>query len=369
MAGGRRYSLDEDVQLRAYFETPESERPRGALSELAKRLGRTPANLNHRWQLLQQQAQADSNPEIREWAARREAARQEVSDKMTQLLDAYRPVDLVPIPLPRTMLKAGDYVVVSSDHHWPLQDPRAEAIILQTIERLRPRKYILNGDGPDMLNLSAFPKDARHGRSWQLREEQQHAKNWWWQVAALMKQWNGELFETEANHSGNEAASRWRRWLNDNCPILFQLDGFEEDVSYQRYFHPKDAGVQMVDEVVIANDLRIRHGELARKHGGYSARAHGDKWQSSVMHGHTHRIGSSMKRRPGIPGVRPDEFLRTFETGCACMLNADYCPGADWQQGFAIIHVDPASNDYGVELVQIVNGRATSTTLGGTIAA
>jgi hypothetical protein len=220
-----------------------------------------------------------------------------------------------------------------------------------------------------MLALSKYPADMRQGKHWELREEQRAAKSWWWNIAMLMGQWDGQLYETEANHSGNGRASRWQRWLSENCAPLFGLDGFEELMAYDRFFHPPDANVQLVEEIVIGADLRVRHGEVVRKHAGYSARAHGDKWQASILHGHTHRLGSSMKRRPGIPGVRPDEFLRTFESGCACKLDAEYAPGADWQQGFAIVHVDDATGSYGVELVQVINGRATSTALRGTLAA
>lgn len=305
---------------------------------------------------------------VAEWTARRDAALADVQ-RGRELYDWLRPVELPPVPLPKSVYTANSCWVVSSDHHWPIHDERAESIILQAIDVLKPRGYVLNGDGPDMLALSKYPKDARRGKSWELRDEQLAAKSWWWNVASLMRAWGGEMYETEANHSGNERESRWRRYLNEQCSALFGLDGFEELMTYQRFFHPSDVNVRMVDEVVLASDLRIRHGEIVRKHGGYSARAHGDKWQSSVMHGHTHRIGSSMKRRPGIPGHRDDEFLRTYETGCVCKLDAEYCPGADWQQGFAVVHVDDASDSYGVELVQIINGRATSSSLGGTIAA
>lgn len=305
------------------------------------------------------------------WEAARDAGTAEVQpqSRVSALVDAFRPVELPPIERPRVKARPGPCYIVSSDHHWPLADPRVEAILLQAIEALRPRAYILNGDGPDLLALSRYPKDARRGQSWPLSDEQRAAKSWWRSVAQLGAGWDMALYETEANHSGNDRESRWRRWLNENCPVLFGLDGFEEDLSYARYFHPADAGVQLVPEVVIAGDLRVRHGEIARKHGGYSARAHGDKWQASVMHGHTHRIGSSIKRRPGIPGVRPDEFLRTYETGCVCRLDADYCPGADWAQGFAIITVDDATQSYGVELVQVINGRAAINALGATLAA
>lgn len=381
MAGGRKFSPEDDAAIaRAYLQKRGMP---GWVQHAAQAIGRSSSSVVNRklqlvglgrWRVIEHElgiqpdAVADSDSAVQEWAARRDAAKAEV-DRIGELVEQYRPVELPPIPFPETTRAAGKTTVVSSDHHWPVQDPRCESIILQAIEILRPRRYILNGDGPDMLSLSKYPKDARRGKSWELRTEQHHAKNWWWNVAKLMRQWDGELYETEANHSGNNRESRWRRWLNENCPVLFQLDGMEDLLTYQRFFHPADAGVQMVDEVVIANDLRVRHGEVVRKHGGYSARAHGDKWQASIMHGHTHRIGSSIKRRPGIPGVRPDEFLKTFETGCACLIDADYCPGADWQQGFAIIHEDTETDSYGVECVQIINGRATSVSLGGTISA
>lgn len=322
-----------------------------------------------KYRLLQQRKaahRADDNPDAALWEARRDAAVAEVQQKAGPVIEIVDVPPIEPVPL---RYKPNPCYVVSSDHHWPLHDPRAEAIVLQAIEVLRPRGYILNGDGPDMLALSKYPKDARLGKSWALREEQHHAKNWWRSVYQIGQAWGMACYETEANHSGNDRESRWRRWLNDNCAPLFGLDGFEEIASYQRFFHPPDVPVQMVEEVVIAGDLRVRHGEIVRKHGGYSARAHGDKWQSSVMHGHTHRIGSSTKRRPGIPGVRPDEYLRTYETGCICQVDADYCPGADWAQGFSIIHVDDATGSYSVELVHIINGRATSSALRGTLAA
>lgn len=206
-----------------------------------------------------------------------------------QAYDYLRPVYLPPVERVPVKYAPNPCWIISSDHHWPVHDPRAEAILLQAIQALRPIGYILNGDGPDMLALSKYPKDARAGKSWSLRDEQVAAKSWWRSVYQVGQAWGIQLFETEANHSGNGRASRWRRWLDERAPEMHQLDDFEQRNSYQAYFHPHDVPVQMVEEVVLADDLRVRHGEIVRKHGGYSARAHGDKWQASVMHGHTQR--------------------------------------------------------------------------------
>lgn len=376
MAGGKPFTPDEDATIRRLYA--EADGGKGWAVLAAQQLGRSRGSIIQRKALLSDNGSiaSDESAAVQEWVAQRDAATNEVArlaernGKLAELYDFLRPVDLPPLERPTVTTSAASAWVVSSDHHWGCQDERVESVILQAIERIKPRGYILNGDGPDLLALSQYPKDARRGKSWELRDEQRAAKSWWRSVGSLMQQWNGELFETEANHSGNAIASRWRRWLNENASALFQLDGFEEDCHYGRYFHHPDVPVSLVDEKIIAGELRVRHGELVRKHGGYSARAHGDKWQSSVLHGHTHRLGSSIKRRPGIPGVRPDEFLRTYETGCACRMDMDYCPGADWQHGFGIIHVDDSRpGEYGCELVQVINGRATSTTLGGTLAA
>jgi hypothetical protein len=322
-------------------------------------------------------APSDEAPAVAEWQARREAAEREAretarhQDRSAEERERFRPVDLPPVDRPKVKVRPNNYVVVSSDHHWQSADPRVESIILQAIHALRPREYILNGDGPDLLALSKYPKDARRGRSWELRDEQLGAKSWWRAVAQAGAAWDIRLTETDANHSGAGRASRWTRWLNDNAAPLFGLDGFEDDLSYGRYFHPADVRVDQVDERVLPGALRVRHGEVVRKHGGYSARAHGDKWHASVMHGHTHRVGASVKRLPGIPGVRPDGLLKTYETGCACVIDDvhGYAAGADWAQGFAIVAVDDANDMHGVELVTVEHGVAVCTTLGVTLKA
>ena len=374
MADGRPFTPEDDQVILAAYAARKGQR--GWAMDAAKVLNRRPDTIANRRRLVLNRPPAEPVPETNPaetWAAMRDADERKAkadAEHFAELTDKFRPVDLPPLDRPRLTYKPNPCWVISSDHHWPCQDERVESIILQAIEVLRPTGYILDGDGPDMLALSQYPKDARRGHTWELRDEQHAAKSWWRSVGSLMRRWNGTLYETEANHSGNDTASRWRRWLNQNASILFQLDGAEDALDYRRYFHHPDVPVSLVNEVVIADDLRVRHGEMVRKHGAYSARAHGDKWQSSVLHGHTHRIGSSIKRRPGIPGVRPDEWLRTYEIGCACRMDPDYCPGADWANGFAVVHVDPSQPlGYGVELIQIINGRATSTTLRGTLAA
>jgi hypothetical protein len=333
VANGALYTPDDDAAIIRIYT--EHQGRSGWAIAAGRALGRSAATITKRKQFLAERgdfpdlAASDESSAVQEWTARRDAALAEVEHNK-KLYDWLRPVELSPLERPRAKARATSAWIVSSDHHWGCHDERAEAILLQAIEAVRPRGYVLNGDGADLLALSKYPKDARRGKSWELREEQHAAKSWWRSVGSLMQQWDGALYETEANHSGNQIASRWRRWLNENASALFQLDGFEEDCTYQRYFHHPDVPVAMVEEVVIAGEMRVRHGELVRKHGGYSARAHGDKYQTSVMHGHTHRIGSSIKRRPGIPACAPTS-LSAPTRRAACALRSRLLPW--WRLG------------------------------------
>jgi hypothetical protein len=58
---------------------------------------------------------------------------------------------------------------------------------------------------------------------------------------------------------------------------------------------------------------------------------------------------------------------RSYEIGCACDLSPVYASVPDWCNGWAIISHD--SDSYGVEVVQVVNGRASVAALGASLAA
>jgi len=139
-----------------------------------------------------------------------------------------------------------------------------------------------------------------------------------------------------------------------------------EVMSYPAWWHPEWSRIQMKPELVIAEDLLITHGTFVRRGGGMSAKAHSESYLNSVMHGHTHRQGSSMRRVPAI-GSRGEQVIKAYEIGCLCRLDPGYVSVPDWTQGFAI--VVEGEGRYGVELVTIEEGAAVVTTLGRTIRA
>lgn len=253
-----------------------------------------------------------------------------------------------------------NYAVVGSDFHFGCHDEAAISIFLATIEELQPRTIVLNGDTMDMLAISKYPKDIK--KNWSLLDERKAYHQF---LDTLISISNGaEIFETVSNHSGQSIDGRWRRYLSDRLGELSSLPDITDKLSYQNVFMGDYQNYVKHVDYVDLNGLIVTHGTTVRKHGGYSARGEIDKWATSILHGHTHRIGSSCQRIPAI-GNRPDRQIVGIEGGCLCNLNAAYATACNWQQGFNIVALNDES--FGLEQVFINNGFANISTLGMTI--
>jgi len=286
--------------------------------------------------------------------------------KIPQWLDALRPVQLPAPETPRRTLEPSHFTVVAGDFHFPRHCEASIAILLEVLRQLRPKRLILNGDTVDLLAVSRYPKDQRH--TWTLREEVTAFHGFLHQVMSLGQAWGLEIVETEANHSGNGTASRWHRYLSDRVPVLYQHPRAQELLEYQSWFYPAWCPIRLVESVVLADDLLVLHGDLVRKHAAYSARGHAEKWHSSVMHSHTHRMGASLERIPAVGG-RPEMVRKAFEIGCMCNLNPSYVSVPNWTNGFAIVSTSADETAYGVELVSVSGRQAVVATLGQTVRA
>jgi hypothetical protein len=253
-----------------------------------------------------------------------------------------------------------NYAVVGSDFHFGCHDEAAISIFLATIDELKPRTIVLNGDTMDMLAISRYPKDIK--KNWNLLDERKAYHEF---LDTLISISNGaNIYETVSNHSGQSIDGRWRRYLSERIGELACLPDIADKLSYQNVFMGEyQNSVKHVDYVDL-NGLIVTHGTTVRKGGGYSARGEIEKWGASILHGHTHRIGSSCQRVPAI-GNREDKQIYGFEGGCLCSLNAAYGSALNWQQGFNIVGL--GNEQFSVEQVMVNNGSANIATLGMTI--
>lgn len=281
-------------------------------------------------------------------------------EDILQFLSELAPINIEPKYENQTNSHLNDYAVVGSDFHFGCHDPRAIEIFLETVFELKPKTIVLNGDTMDFLAISKYPKDLKH--SWSLQDEriEYHAF-----LHELINVSNGaKIYETHSNHSGQSIGGRWRRYLSDRLGELGSLPDITDLLSYENVFmgEYKDK-VEHVDFVDL-NGLIVTHGTTVRKNGGYSARGEIDKWGASILHGHTHRIGSTCQRIPSI-GNRPERQIYGFEGGCLCSLDAAYGTAMNWQQGFNIVGL--GDDNFSIEQVMINDGKASVATLGKTI--
>jgi hypothetical protein len=255
-----------------------------------------------------------------------------------------------------------EYAVVGSDFHFGCHDESSISIFLSTIAELQPKIIVLNGDTMDMLAISRYPKDIK--KQWSLLDERKAYHQF---LDALISISNGaKIYETVSNHSGQSIDGRWRRYLSERLGELGSIPEITDKLSYQNIFMGEYQNrVEHVDYVDL-NGLIVTHGTTVRKNGGYSARGEIDKWGASILHGHTHRIGSTAQRLPAI-GNRPEKQIYGFEGGCLCSLNAAYGVGLNWQNGFNIVAL--GQETFGIEQVMINNGSANISTLGVNIRA
>lgn len=245
-----------------------------------------------------------------------------------------------------------EHVVIVSDTQYPWIDEPAEQAVMSYIKDTKPKRVIQIGDFVDAYYASSYLKkeepDQRPIAGDEVRLVREKAKEW--KALAPRAEW----FLIEGNHE-----ERMRRYLESKAPELRTLDEFAPE----NLFGFTDAGWNYVKPygngmwVGLPGGLWATHGNLARKWSGYSARGHViEQYGHSVIHGHTHRLGSFYHTNRSIDGA--ERVVAGFEVGCLCSTSST--PGAtavrDWQHGFASVWVSTTSPRFQVELIPIVDG-------------
>jgi len=281
-------------------------------------------------------------------------------DEVLEFLAQLTPIKVINDRQP-TRSSLTDFAVVGSDFHFGCEDKKCISIFLDVIAELQPSTVILNGDTMDMLAISKYPKDIKH--QWSLLDERKAYHQF---LDDLIEVSGGaKIYETYSNHSGQSVQGRWRRYLSDRLGELASLPNISDILSYENVFMGDYQNVVEHVDFVELNSLVVTHGTTVRSKGGASCIGEVEKWSSSIMHGHTHRMGNSAKRVPAF-GNRPENQYYGFEGGALCQLDSLYCQHANWQNGFNIVSLDEDGIGFGVEGVMINAGVANVSTLGKT---
>jgi hypothetical protein len=145
----------------------------------------------------------------------------------------------------------------------------------------------------------------------------------------------------EGNHE------RRRKDYLDKHPELAGLDGLSARKLYG--LDAFDVAWDDADFMYWAGRV-ITHGEVVRQVAGQSARGEMEKWGTSGISHHVHRLAEYRKTTL----LRDDLWV---EGGCLCRLDPPYLAGRpNWQHGFVV--VERLGDDWSVELVPIRDGKA-----------
>lgn len=224
--------------------------------------------------------------------------------------------------------------VVIPDMHCPAEDYRALHGIYEFIKDYKPHHVKLMGDVVDFYALSRFDKDPN--RLLSLQEEIDVAQYHFEQLRRVHK---GSITMLEGNHEdrllrylkANPEISSLKRV--NNIPAILELDQWDIAYKKEENFH----------------GLLLKHGNVVRRHSGYTARGEFENEGTSGLSGHTHRLAAHyVTNRSGQHAW--------YEMGHVCdESQADYINGvANWQKGFGLIEYDKKRRIWRVSQIPII---------------
>lgn len=208
--------------------------------------------------------------------------------------------------------------VIGQDTHIPFQDKRVVKLFLEFLVREQPDRVYANGDICDFYSLSRFDKKVSRINSLQADLDETHL--FLSRIRDSVP--NAEIHYMRGNHERRLQKYKWSQAKATDSlrcmtvPQLLKLDKL--DIAY----HEKG---------VFLGDLYIKHGDLVRKHAGYTARGEFEKEGCSGISGHTHRDGKYTVRN------RSGQYA-WWENFCMCDLEPEYINSvANWSQGWTLV--------------------------------
>lgn len=235
-------------------------------------------------------------------------------------------------------------IAFPTDEHHPFADQGARSVALKIVRDFAPDVTVAGSDGIDFYGISRFDKNPARMKANGLQTE---IDAW----AAGQREWisaasSSAFFYIPGNHEDRLEKYLWRHpelhGLNALAlPNLLGLDGL--GVLHQGFEHGEIRYTGR--ELEIARVLVVRHGTVARKHSGYTAKAEleNEFYSRSTLTGHNHRGGSHY-------ATTRDGLVQGHESFCLCSLEPEYVEGLpNWQHGIVLATV--TQGVIGVELV------------------
>lgn len=227
------------------------------------------------------------------------------------------------------------------DTHRPFHDRKAYNLMLKVAQDVKPDEIVILGDYADFYSVSSHAKDPRIPQM--LIDEVNDVLDG---LAEIDKIWpDAKKIFIEGNHE-----YRLERYLCERAPALFGVTSTEHLLQLAGRINWRFVPYGPNQKHKILNSfLSARHEPL-----GTTAKATASKALCSVVYGHIHRIEESH-----IVGL--DELNHvSFSVGWLGDKTKDqvfsYVKGHwQWQLGFGLVYVDPASRYFYHQKVHILD--------------
>lgn len=257
----------------------------------------------------------------------------------------YELASLQAAPNIRIAVPSARTVAVLCDPQIPFEDAAALDAALDVVERVKPDTVILNGDIVDCYAESVFLKDWKlaalatpegHLRARRLMECLEHIPQKIWLGGNHEERWKKELWrELAKGEKAGAIAANLVAAMNakgaDNIDLADPVGSFARiyDMADHGFvYYPYHHRLYLAE-----GNLVVTHGEFVRKDAGATARATFEWLGRSVIVGHTHRMGSYLKKQD-------EKEHGGWEGGCLCVLEPEYCTTPNWQQGLTLVRIN-----------------------------
>jgi hypothetical protein len=183
----------------------------------------------------------------------------------------------------------------------------------------------------DMYAVSSHDKDP--DRALKLNEEIEEAK------CLIQRIKNAVPKKCETVYLMGNHETRLARFLKLKAPALFKMKSLELPTLLELdalSVTTLDYGVPYV----MPDGVLVVHGDVASSKGGYTANRMLERYGTSGISGHCHRL--AMVQRTYQPETR---FW--IEGGCLCRLDPEYAiTPVNWQHGFVVVEEGITSDKY-----------------------
>lgn len=224
-------------------------------------------------------------------------------------------------------------IVVLSDMQIPYHDPRAIKLVQQFVKDYQPDELFCVGDEADSPEPSRWNKGSAGEYAGTLQAGLD-------KTAEIMKAFKEAIGDKPFHVMRSNHGDRIQHYVSRYAPALSSL----RDLEYSKLLRYRENEITYHNKLwSFAPGWIMAHGDegnLSRQAGG-TALALARKTGSSVVCGHTHRLGIQHEHT-GFNG-RIQNRLYGVEVGHLMDLSqASYLNtgSANWQQGIAILYVD-----------------------------